>query len=129
MAEPGDVHLNPGAARRAGDHTRESERLAAMRTAFLDVASARGLFGKVPGGERAEQALESAAATMLDELTRSGLTVQDISDSAYRVAEIADETDRTAHRRLVTASEAVRHMHVEMREKEQPATGQPRWEP
>ncbi|WP_129837663.1 hypothetical protein [Streptomyces sp. RFCAC02] len=112
MAETGALDLNPGAARRAGDHARASDRLAAMREAFIDVAGARGLFGRVPGGDRAEQALTSAATTMLDELDRTGLTVKDISDSAYRMAEIADETDRAAHSRLVTAGEAVQYMYA-----------------
>ncbi|RKN43036.1 hypothetical protein [Streptomyces hoynatensis] len=107
MAESGALDLNRGAALRAGDRVRESEQLAAMREAFQRLANARGLFGQVPGGELAEQALLSAAAAMLDELTRTGLTVQDISDSAYRMAEIAEETDQAAHDRLITASEAV----------------------
>ncbi|MDT0343954.1 hypothetical protein [Streptomyces litchfieldiae] len=125
MAESGDLELNPGAARRAGEHTRGSEQLAAMREAFIDVASARGLFGQVPGGDLAEQALASAAATMLDELTRTGLTVQDISDSAYRMAEIADETDQAAHSRLVTAGEAVQHMYYAVGGPELPSIDKP----
>ncbi|MDT0318814.1 hypothetical protein [Streptomyces millisiae] len=106
MTESGDVDLNPGAARQAGDQARDSERLAAMRAAFGGVGGARGLFGDVPGGDLAERALESAAATMADELGRTGLTVQDISDSAYLMAEIADETDQAAHGRLVAAGAA-----------------------
>ncbi|GAB2881195.1 hypothetical protein [Streptomyces mayteni] len=106
MTEPGDVDLNPGAARQAGDQARDSEQLAAMRGAFGAVGGARGLFGQVPGGEVAEQALESAASAMAEELGWTGLTVQDISDSAYRMAEIAEETDQAAHGRLVEAGEA-----------------------
>ncbi|TDC72956.1 hypothetical protein [Streptomyces hainanensis] len=110
MTETGDVDLNPGAARQAGDHARDSERLAAMRAAFDGVGGAGGLFGQVPGGELAERALESAASTMADELGWTGLTVQDISDSAYRMAEIADETDQAARGRLVAAGEAVQRL-------------------
>lgn len=105
MAGSRDVNLNRGAALRARDRVRESERLAAMREALDGLPSVRGLFGEVPGGAAAEQALLSAATAMLGELTRTGLTVQDIGDSAHRMAEIVGETDQAAHSRLVAAGE------------------------
>lgn len=106
MADPRTLDLNRGAALRAQDGVRGSERLAAMREAFESLPDVSGLFGAVPGGDAAEQALRSAASAMLSALTNTGLTVQDIDDSAGRMAEIVDETDQAAHARLVAAGEA-----------------------
>jgi len=108
MAESGAIELNRGAALRAGDQVRESRQLAAMREALQSLGNVRGLFGRVPGAEAAEQALVSAATAMQAELASTGLTVQDISDSAYRMAEIAEETDQAARDRLISAGEVVR---------------------
>ncbi|SOD64234.1 hypothetical protein SAMN06297387_11594 [Streptomyces zhaozhouensis] len=103
----GDVDLNPDAMRDAESAAGGSGELGAMREKFIGIASARGLFGSVPGGAEAEGALESAARTMLTELEAAGLTVGDIQASAGEAAGIADETDAAAGQRLAGAQEAV----------------------
>ncbi len=106
-----DLELNPDAARDVEAGAGESDQLAGMRAKFLDIASAQGLFGTAPNGAAAEAALESAAAAMLDQLERAGISIRDISTSAGETARIADETDADARGRLTDAAEAVEYMN------------------
>ncbi|GAB2886117.1 hypothetical protein [Streptomyces mayteni] len=111
MAEEEDQELNAGAMRRAGAATERSEQLAEMRLRFISVASAEGLFGTAPNGATAEEALATVAAAMLDQLSRAGYSVADITASAGRAADIADETDENAQGRLVSAADAIGYLN------------------
>ncbi|UCM89410.1 hypothetical protein [Streptomyces marincola] len=107
----GDLELNPDAARDVEAGTGESDRLAAMRAKFIDIASAQGLFGTAPNGAAAEAALASAASAMLTELERAGISVQDISESAAETARLADETDEAARSTLHGVEDPVTYMN------------------
>ncbi|OEU96384.1 hypothetical protein [Streptomyces oceani] len=95
-ANQGAEHLNAGAANDTRHQTADTGGLDAMRDEFLRIASPRGLFGKVPNGAGAEEALERAAEDMLAEAERAGVSVENIVANAGTVADIADMTDEEA---------------------------------
>lgn len=92
-----DEPLNAQDAGNTGASLSERGELATMKESFAEIASARAMFGTVPGGEAAAAALEAAALSLLTELQASGLTVRDIQNDAMDVADLADETDDAAH--------------------------------
>ncbi|RKN10977.1 hypothetical protein [Streptomyces radicis] len=97
--------LNAQDAGNAQGGLADRRELAAMKESFAGIASARGLFGQVPGGDAAAAALESAALGLLDELEKSGTTVRDIMSDSGRVAELADEADEGAGASLTRYAE------------------------
>jgi hypothetical protein len=87
-----------GAGRKAG--------LPEMRARFAETASDPGMFGEVPNADRAAAALETAALTMLAELERAGISVDDISRSAAAAADTGESHEATARRTLTNAHDA-----------------------
>ncbi|MEV1007536.1 hypothetical protein [Streptomyces sp. NPDC049881] len=92
--------LNIGGFNGAEDGTGRRDGLASMKQSFAQIASAREMFGSVPNAERAAAALEAAALSMLRELERAGVTVEDIKTSAANAAEIGLDTDEASRQTL-----------------------------
>ncbi|MFR9722234.1 hypothetical protein ACL02R_02525 [Streptomyces sp. MS19] len=92
--------LNIGGFNGAEDGTGRRDGLASMKQSFAQIASAREMFGSVPNAERAAAALETAALSMLRELERAGVTVEDIKTSAANAARIGLDTDEASRQTL-----------------------------
>ncbi|MCX2968561.1 hypothetical protein WDH52_11435 [Streptomyces sp. TRM70308] len=67
--------------------------LSAMQERFVEIASVEGVFGTVANGAQAEAALAEAAAGLLTELERAGISVENIAGNAGTAAQIAELTD------------------------------------
>ncbi|WP_052851279.1 hypothetical protein [Streptomyces avicenniae] len=90
------VTMNIGGLNGAEDGAGRRDGLASMKQSFAQIASAREMFGDVPNAARASAALEAAALSMLRELERAGVTVEDIRTSAATAAGIGLDTDEDA---------------------------------
>jgi hypothetical protein len=94
------VTMNIGALRGAEDGAGARDGLASMKARFAEIASDPAMFGEVPNAELASEALRSAAASMLRELERAGISVEDIRISAANAAGIGEDADEAANATL-----------------------------
>ncbi|MDT0346575.1 hypothetical protein [Streptomyces litchfieldiae] len=97
------VTMNVGALHGAEDGAARRDGLAGMKARFAEIASDPAMFGEVPNADLAAEALRSAAESMLRELERAGLTVEDIRASAAAAAGIGEESDEAARATLSSA--------------------------
>lgn len=102
----GDIDANAGAARSAQTRGGQVAGLGSVKDAFVSIASAHGMFGRVPNGQVAEEALERAARGVLEELERAGISLDNVVSNAGEVADLANMTDEEAafQNRLAAAS-------------------------
>ncbi|MEU2721532.1 hypothetical protein ACFW4X_23970 [Streptomyces smyrnaeus] len=109
MEGTGDTEdYNADASRNTQARLSELEGLGLLKATFLGIASPAGIFGKVPNGAEAEEALRGAARGLLDELERAGISVENIVGNAGTVADIADMTDEEAALQNSMAAAAAR---------------------
>ncbi|WP_016907981.1 hypothetical protein [Streptomyces xiaopingdaonensis] len=92
MSDGEGEHLNAEAARGTQEGAAGATGIS-LREGFLRIAAARGMFGSVPSGGDAADALESAARAMLEQAERHGVSVENIVDRAGEVADLANMTD------------------------------------
>src|SRR5690606_20460423 len=84
------------AARDTQNKASDLDNLASLKETFVDIASDTGMFGSVPGGDTAEQALAKAAREMLEKLAKAGVSVENVVNNSGEVADIANVTDEEA---------------------------------
>jgi hypothetical protein len=91
-----DVYMNPEALDTAEGALDGRAGLAAMKSRFAGIATPGAMFGEVPNGQAAEAALTSAAHSMLEQLERAGISVEDIAASAGVASAIAIDSDQAS---------------------------------
>ncbi|MFD5318808.1 hypothetical protein [Streptomyces sp. NPDC127098] len=83
--------------------TARRARLASMMERARAIGSDAGMFGEVPNGAQAAAALAAAIASVTQQVSQGGRTVEDIERSAAEAARIGEQTDSEAARALAQA--------------------------
>jgi hypothetical protein len=78
--------------------TARRQRLAQMTASAGSVGSAGDMFGEVPNGARAAEALNRAIANVTQQVNEGGRAVEDIQNSAVRATQIGEQTDQETAR-------------------------------
>ncbi|TDC13083.1 hypothetical protein E1265_28590 [Streptomyces sp. 8K308] len=97
------VTMNIAAHRDVEAAAAQRNRLASMLESAGRIGSDAGMFGRVPNGAQAAAALAAAIASVTQQVTEGGRTVDDIRGSANAAARIGEQSDQEAARVLATA--------------------------
>ncbi|WP_049580645.1 hypothetical protein [Streptomyces sp. SBT349] len=97
------ITMNIDAHRNVETAVGERDRLSALMECAGKIGSDAGMFGRVPNGARAAAALSAAVASVTQQVTEGGRTVDDIRSSAAAAARIGEQSDQEAERTLAQA--------------------------
>jgi hypothetical protein len=97
------VTMNIAAHRNVEAAVGERDRLAKLMECAGSIGSNAGMFGRVPNGARAAAALSAAVASVTQQVSEGGRTVDDIGSSAAAAARIGEQSDQQAERALARA--------------------------
>lgn len=92
--------LNSPAFREAEGDIASVDGLQGMKQTFASIASDRSMFGTLENSEVAAAQVEKTALSMLNEMEKTGVTVEDIRASAVNAAAVGEEADADSHSRL-----------------------------